>query len=99
MGKTLPKRDRHGIYAVVETETLMLLKLAITAAFEERARKSAVLKHIRIVIEVLKRLIRAMLELDIITEKIYWERELELQAMSKMAFRWLEWITKNQNSV
>ncbi len=72
----------------------MLLELTIEATFEETAFKVKLLKQIRIRIEILKRLIRIMLERKIITESFYIERELELQAMSKMAYRWLEWAIK-----
>ena len=76
---------------------LLLLELGISATYEETRQKVNVLKDIRIRIEILKRLIRIMLERKIITEDSYIERELELQTMSKMAFGWLEWATKNSS--
>ena len=97
MGNKLPKRDRHGIYTRIEMNALLLLELGISATYEETRQKVNVLKDIRIRIEILKRLIRIMLERKIITEDSYIERELELQTMSKMAFGWLEWATKNSS--
>ena len=94
MGNQLPKRDRHGIYARIESSALTLLELTIEATFEETAFKVKLLKQIRIRIEILKRLIRIMLERKIITESSYIKHELDLQTMSKMAYRWLEWAMK-----
>ena len=94
LGNQLPKRDRYWIYTRIESSALTLLELTIEATFEEPTFKAKLLKQVRIRIEILKRLIRIMLERKIITESWYITRELELQAMSKMAYRWLEWAMK-----
>lgn len=91
----IPKRDRFGIYAKIETICLDIVALSITAALEIKPNKIVPLNSARIKIEALKRLIRIASELNIINSKRYLELELELQEISKMANGWLKYAKEN----
>ena len=95
LASSLSKRDRHGIYARIEQTALIMLELSIEATFEERTNKPQLLKQIRIRIETLKRLVRIMSDQKIIADITYLDLEHDLQSISKMAYRWLEWLVKN----
>ena len=71
-----------------------ILELVLTASFEHRDHKFSPLSAVRIKIEILKRLLRAVCELKIIENKDYLELELDLQEISKMANGWLKFLNK-----
>ena len=83
LSKKIPKRDRFGLHAKIETRCLEVLELGIIAAFETKENKKAGSSYCKDKIEVLKRLIRNEYELDIIPEKIYIDLEKRLQEISK----------------
>ncbi len=89
--KQLPKQERFGIYATIESNALVILEYAITAAFNERPEKIPVLKKLRITIEIEKRLFRSMYELDIIIENQYIAFEKQLIELSKMTNGWISY--------
>jgi len=92
LGHKIPKRDRFGLHANIESVCLNILELIITAALEARENKKQILNTARIKIEVLKRLIRAENELNIIPAKTYLELELQLQEVSKMTNGWIKYL-------
>jgi len=91
----IPKRDRFGIYAKIESICLEIVTLSIAAALEIKPNKMAPLNSARIKIETLKRLIRVTSELNIINQKKYFDLELNLQEISKMTNGWLKYLKEN----
>jgi len=59
---------------------------------EPKNNKLPILNSARIKIEVLKRLIRIIQELNIIEKKKYIELELDLQEISKMVTGWIKYL-------
>ncbi len=92
----VPKRDRFGIFAKIETVSLMLVELVITATFESKNQKLPSLNTARIKIELLKRLLRIANELNIIEQKKYIYLESQLQEISKMTNGWIKYLEQNQ---
>jgi len=93
LSSKISKRDKFGIYAKIDSACLELVNLLITAAFEVRIGKLPVLNLARIKVEVLKRLIRIMNELNIIPRSKYLEMESDLQEISKMTNGWIKYLT------
>ena len=91
----IPKKDRFGIYLKIENLCLEILNLIISASLETKENKLLLLKSARIKIEVLKKLIRISCELQIITNKIYINLELDLQEISKMTNGWIRYLNNN----
>jgi len=94
LGSKIAKRDRFGIYIKIETACLDLMTLLITAFFEKKSSRLALLYNARIKIEVLKRLIRIMPELNIIQFEKYIELEFDLQEISKMTNGWIKYLNR-----
>lgn len=92
MGKRAPKRDHFGLFLKIEHACLETLELAITAALENRENKSAVLKLLKIKIEVIKHLVRTTLELNMIENKKYLNLAGQLQEISRMTNGWLRYL-------
>ena len=88
----MAKRDRFGIYLKVENTCLDLITLIITAFFEKKSSRLALLFNARIKIELLKRLVRMMMELNIIQSEKYIELEFDLQEISKMTNGWIKYL-------
>lgn len=88
----LSKRDRFGIHLKIENLCLACLEFSISAAFEEKAEKIKTLKHLRVQIEVLKRLIRHEYEVKIIDNRWYWRLQGQLEEISKMANGWIKYL-------
>ena len=95
-GKKIPKRDRFGLYAHVEKATLECMTLSIEAALTEPSEKIAVVKHLRIRIDITKRLVRLCQELGIIEEKQYFSLQEKLIEASKMAHGWLVYLQRKE---
>ena len=70
------------------------MTLVISAFFEEKSSRLALLHTARIKIEVLKRLIRIMSELNIIKSEKYIELEFNLQEISKMTNGWIKYLER-----
>ncbi len=92
IGGKLPKRERHGIYAIADRLCLDITQDFICAALEQKLVKRISLARARIRIETLKRFIRLMRELNIVHEKWYLQTEKELQEISKMTSGWLRYL-------
>lgn len=92
IGNKLPKRDKLGLHSHIEKEFLKTLSSLIQASLESKNEKSIVLKKARIQIEILKQLIRTEYEIKIISEKIYFKIEENLQEISKMTNGWLKYM-------
>ena len=88
----IPKRDRFGIYLKIENICLEIIDLVITASLEIKSNKLPILNSSRIKIEVLKRLIRIVYELNIVENKKYINLELDLQEISKMTNGWIKYL-------
>ncbi len=91
----IPKRHRFGIFQKVESICLDILVFSNAAALETRANKPAFLNSCRIKTETLKKLIRVAYELNIIDQKRYFDLELDLEEISKMANGWLKYSKEN----
>lgn len=94
IGNTLPKRDKLGIHAGVETLCVAILARAVEAAFTSRREKTQILEKLRIQIEVLKNLIRTEYECMIIDEKKYLRLAEQLVVISKETSHWLSYTQK-----
>ena len=90
----LSKRDKLGIHAVVETQCVEILALAVSAAFKPRQQKLLPLESLRIKVEILKHLIRTEHELEIIDTKTYLRLSEQLIEISKMANGWINYTQK-----
>jgi len=95
LSSKIGKRERFGIYLKVENIILEVLEVSLTASFELKSNKPALLNFSRIKIEVLKRLFRTMFELEIIEKKKYIELELDLIGISKMTNGWIKYLKEN----
>jgi len=92
LGSKISKRDKFGIYLKVENICLDLITISIDAALNQKEEKKHLLHELRIRIETLKQLIRAMNELKIIEERPYIVLEAQLQEISKMATGWIKYL-------
>ena len=88
----IPKKDRLGIHSKIESFCLETICLIITAALETKIKKLPILNSARIKIEVLKRLIRVVYELNIIAKEKYIDLEYDLQEISKMINGWIKYL-------
>lgn len=88
IGGKIPKRDKLGIHAKVESVILEILALVIAAAFTPREKKKPILESARVKTEVAKQLIRTEQELHSITEVSYLALEGQLQEISKEITKW-----------
>ncbi|MBI2053938.1 MAG: four helix bundle protein [Candidatus Staskawiczbacteria bacterium] len=88
----IPKKDRFGIFARIETFCLDILILTIESALQTKNNKLQLLNLTRIKIETLKKLIRIANELKIIEDKKYIELEFDLQEISKMINGWIKYL-------
>jgi len=66
------------------------MDLTITAALQSKSAKLPTLNSTRIKIEVIKRFIRLVGELDIIKNETYLELEKDLQDISKDTNNWMK---------
>jgi len=96
LGKKVSKRERFGLYARIEAAALECWTLSIEAALTEKSTKDAVLKKLRIAINVTKQLIRVAQELQIINDKNYFILQEKLVEASKMAHGWLAYMERNE---
>ena len=88
----MPKKDKLGIFMKIENICLEVIQLIITAALESKNSKLPLLGTARTKIELLKRLIRIIYELNIIPDNKYLELELDLQEISKMTNGWIKYL-------
>jgi len=93
LGLKMPKRDRYGVHAKVESLCIEVLSLAIQAALVSKTEKAVYIKTLRRNVEVMKHLIRLCMELKIIETNKYWELQKQLQEISKMAAGWLKYAS------
>jgi len=94
--KIISKPDRYGLYLKTEDLILEIFQLSIAAALSEKLAKAKIVQELKIKIEVSKRLIRLMSELNIITQKKYITLETNLQEISKMAANWYKYLIKKE---
>ena len=94
IGQKLPKRDKLGIHATIETHCVEVLSLAVEAAFRQRQLKLPLLEKLRVRIEVLKHLVRTEHELNIIDEKAYFRLSEQAIEISKMTNGWIAYTQK-----
>lgn len=95
IGLKIPKRDRFGIHAKIESMCLDALILAIKGSYLPKQDKKITLEELRTNIETLKNLFRLGNELTIYSDKTYWLIQVELQEISKMTNGWIKYITQN----
>ena len=84
--------NKLGIFMKIENICLEVIQLIITAALESKNSKLPLLGTARTKIELLKRLIRIIYELNIIPDNKYLELELDLQEISKMTNGWIKYL-------
>jgi len=94
IGKKLPKQERFGLWAKVETITLEVLTLLIEAGLLSKISKRPILKRTRIKIETNKQLIRLGNEAGMIEDKIYFDLQERLQEISRMLNGWIKYTQK-----
>lgn len=94
LSRRIPKRHRFGIFAKIETIYFDLLELIIYAAFENKNHKTSLLSGARIKTEILKRLIRMAVNLDVIQKNQYLTLQALLQEISKMINGWIAYCNK-----
>lgn len=94
LSSTLSKRDKLGIFAKIESLCLDILNLVIEAALLQKQEKIPPVKKIKLKIEILKHLIRASHELNIIDSTKYINLEEKLVEISKMTTGWLKYLTQ-----
>ena len=92
----MPKRDKLGIYSKIENGCVEILSISIEAALQSKNNKIEFLKKLHIKIEILKHLIRTCFEIHIIKDKPYFNLEITLQEVSKMASGWLKYQTQKE---
>lgn len=92
LGSKISKRNKFGIYLKVENICLDLISISIDAALNQKDAKRPLLHQLRIKIETLKQLIRAMNELKMIENKAYIVLETQLQEISRMAAGWIKYV-------
>jgi len=92
------KTDRYGICLNIEELILCIFELSIEAALSPAIEKSHLLQKLRVKVEVLKRLVRLMLDLKTIPSKKYLELEHELREISKMATGWQRYAHNKESS-
>ena len=95
ISQKIPKKDRYGIYLKIEKICLEIIDLTIIAALERKNNKLSGLNSLRIKIEVLKKFIRLIRELDIINNQKYFDLESDLQEMSEMTNGWIKYLKSN----
>jgi len=93
----IPKKDRYGIYLKMENICLETIYLSINASLEAKDKKLPLVKEMRIKIEILKRFVRILKELNIIEDKKYLNLETCLQEISKMTNGWIKFLIKQLN--
>jgi hypothetical protein len=94
--KGLNKADRYGICLKTEDAVLLIFELSIEAALSPRNGKHQVLQKLRIKIEIIKRLVRLMVDIRIIENKKYLNLQESLQEISKMATGWQKSLTDKE---
>jgi hypothetical protein len=80
------------VYATADHLCLDVMQDLVCAALEPKLTKRAPLARARIRIEILKRFIRLMRELNTVPEKWYLQTETELQEISKMLNGWIRYV-------
>ena len=96
IGSNLPKRDKLGIYSKIENGCVEILSISIEAALQSKDNKIEFLKKLHIKIEILKHLIRTCFEIQTIKDRTYYNLEITLQEVSKMASGWLKYQTQKE---
>jgi four helix bundle protein len=88
----VPKKDRFGLYLKIETVTLEVFELCLTASLESKLDKLQHLSAARTKVELLKRFVRMAYELKIIEDGKYLDFEADLQEISKMINGWIKYL-------
>ena len=96
IGKTLPKRERFGLWSKIEDGLLSCLSLSIEAAFGKPEEKVRPLRELRVRLDVVKRLIRLAQELGVIDEKKYFRLQEHVVESSKMAAGWMGYVERKE---
>ena len=92
LSSKIPKKDRFGIYLKIENICIDVVNLTIEASLEIKNNKLPKLNCARTEIEILKRLVRIIYELNLITNNQYIELESNLQEISKMTSGWIKYL-------
>jgi len=95
LSQKIPKKDRYGIYLKIENICLDTFYLTINASLETKDKKLPLVNEMRIKIEILKRFIRILKELNIIEDRVYLNLEICLQEISKMTNGWIKFLFNN----
>src|SRR3989344_8277804 len=91
IGKKLPKQERFGLWAKIETTTLEVLTLLIEAGLSSKTNKLPALEKTRIRIETVKQIVRLGNEARIIDDEAYLGLQERLQEISKMLNGWIKY--------
>lgn len=94
IAEKLSKRDKLGIHAQIEKQSLACLALAVESAFKPKSLKHISLESLRLQVEVLKHLVRTESELQVLSEKTYLRLAEQLVEISKMTSGWLVYATQ-----
>jgi len=92
LSKKIPKRDRFGIFLKIESISIEIMFLILEATFETRSNKITFLNKARINIEILKRFFTISSKLKIVSDKAYFNVEIDLQEISKMINGWIKYL-------
>jgi hypothetical protein len=94
IGLQLPKNHRLGIWLRVESLSLEIQELVLTAVLEKRNYKLLSVSNARIKTELLKKIIRSAFEISVINKSAYFRSQEKLREISKMLTGWLSYLDK-----
>ncbi len=92
----MPKRERFGLFAKIESNFLNLLETIIIVALENKNNKLPLLDNARIDAEVLKHMIRTAYDIGIIESQNYLNLANQIIEISKMINGWRNYLSPNK---
>jgi len=95
IGKKIPKRDRFGLHADIESRGRACLTLAVEAALTGPSEKRPLVRRLQVNLETLTHLVRMEHELKIIDEETWVPFARLLVEISKNATSWLTYLNGN----
>ncbi len=90
----LPKISRYGIGMAIERNILSLLETLAQAEYAEPVLKSRALLEANVKVEVLKLLLRALIEKKLLKETLYFAFSADLNEIGKMIGGWRKSLLK-----
>ena len=95
--KNIDKINRYGIYKQIEELILIVYEISIEASLSSKNQKVQILQKLRIKIEVIKKLVRLINEINVIDLKKYLNLEKDLIEISKMATSWQKYFINKES--